>query len=310
MSEIVVTEFMHEPALAGFAPRSVAYEPTLVDDRARLLAALGEARAIVVRNRTQVDAALLAVAPRLRVVGRLGVGLDNIDLEACRARGLAVRPATGANAPSVAEYVVAAALALTRGAFASNGPMLAGAWPRTALIGGEIAGRTLGLYGYGVIARETAARARALDMRIVACDPHLPADDPAWASAERLDRETLLAEADVLSLHVPLTPETCNLIDAAALARMKPGAVLVNTARGGVVDEPALAAALRAGRLGGAALDVFATEPLTAEAARVFEGCPNLIVTPHVAGVTKEGDVRVSRLTVANVIEELERADG
>jgi (S)-sulfolactate dehydrogenase len=305
VSEIVVSEFMHEPALSGLAPRPVLYDPTLVEDRPRLLAALRGARAVIVRNRTQVNAELLAAAPGLRVVGRLGVGLDNVDQEACRARGVAVRPATGANAASVAEYVLGAALALLRGVFHANGSMLAGDWPRGALMGGELGGRALGLYGFGVIARETAARARALGMRVVAHDPHLAADDPAWSGVERLERGALLERADVLSLHVPLTPETRGLIDVEALALMKPGAALINTARGGVVDETALAAALKAGRLGGAALDVFETEPLTEAAARVFEGCPNLILTPHIAGVTRESDVRVSELTVANVAEAL-----
>lgn len=309
MSTVVVTEFMDEAALAGFgAGYTVRYAPALVDDRPAMLAALAEADAVIVRNRTRVDAALLAAAPRLRAVGRLGVGLDNIDLPACAARGVAVLPATGANALSVAEYVVTAALILLRGCWRAEAAMLAGAWPRNDLIGGEAAGRVLGLFGFGAIARLTAQKATALGMQVIAHDPHVAANDPAWAGATQVDAATLLARADVLSLHVPLTPQTRNLIDAGALAAMKPGAVLVNTARGGVVDEAALAAALKAGRLGGAALDVFAREPLDADAAAVFAGAPNLILTPHVAGVTREGDVRVSAVTVANVIAALEAA--
>ena len=186
--------------------------------------------------------------------------------------------------------------------------MLAGEWPRNALVGGEVSGRVMALLGFGGIAREVARRARALGMTVVSHDPHLAADDPAWQGVERLDRDALLASADVLSLHVPLTPETRGLIDAEAIGRMKPGAVLINTARGGIVDEAALAAALRDRRLGGAALDVFATEPLTAEAA-VFAGLPNLILTPHIARVTEEGNIRVSAVTVAAILEALERAD-
>jgi (S)-sulfolactate dehydrogenase len=303
---VVVSEFMDEAALGAFPPGvEVVYAPDLVEDREALTQAVAGANALIVRNRTQVDFALLEGAPKLRVVGRLGVGLDNIDMGACKARGVKVRPATGANTLSVAEYVIAATLVLLRGAYMSNAAMIAGDWPRAALIGGEASGRCMGLLGFGGIARAVAARARALGMSIAAHDPFLPEADPAWEGVERCTREGLCALADVLSLHVPLSDETRGMIGEEALGAMKPGAILINTARGGIVDEPALAAALRAGRLGGAALDVFATEPLTAEAGAVFAGVPNLILTPHVAGVTQEGNVRVSHVTVANVIEEL-----
>lgn len=303
MSRIVVTEFMDEAALTGL-DANVLYDPALVDDRAAMLSALGDADAIIVRNRTRVDAELLASAPRLHAVGRLGVGLDNIDLAACEARGVSVHPATGANATSVAEYVIGALLVLVRGCFGAGEAMTAGEWPRAALgRGGEIGGRTLGLVGYGTIAREVAARARALGMTVIAHDPVLPADDPAWSSTERVALDELLARADAVSLHVPLTEGTRAMIGADALARMGPSAVLVNTARGGVVDEAALADALRDGRIGGAALDVFDDEPL-ADGAR-WRGCPNLILTPHVAGVTAEANARVSRVTVENVARAL-----
>lgn len=305
--KIVISEFMDEAALTGFdASFDVIYDAKLVDDRPSLLSHLAEASGLIVRNRTQVTEDLLAAAPHLRVVGRLGVGLDNIDLAACKARGIEVCPATGANAASVAEYVIAAALVLVRGAYFANTQMLAGAWPRGALMGGEVGGRTLGLWGYGGIAREVAQRARALGMRVIAHDPFLPEKDAGWSGAERCATpDALLAAADVLSLHVPLNEETRNLIDAKALSQLKKGAVLINTARGGVVDEEAVASALRTGQLGGAALDVFEEEPLSQDAAQRFDGVPNLILTPHIAGVTVEGNVRVSDVTVRNVVAAL-----
>lgn len=303
---IVISEFMDAAAVARLQTAyQTLYDPALVDDRPRLLAALTQARALVVRNRTLVDTAVLEAAPRLEAVGRLGVGLDNIDLPACAARGVTVMPATGANALSVAEYVIAAALILTRGCFLSQAEMLAGGWPRGRLMGGEVAGLTLGLYGFGDIARLTAAKAAAMGMRVIAHDPYLAADHPGWTTAERVEAADLLAQADILSLHVPLTPDTRSLIDAAALAAMKPRAILIDTARGGVIDEAAVADALKAGRLGGAALDVFAREPLDAASAAIFADAPNLILTPHVAGVTREGDERVSALTAANVLAAL-----
>lgn len=302
MAEIVITEFMDEAAVAGLRRDfDVRYDPALVDRPGELLAELGDCRGLIVRNRTQVRGFMLDVAPRLEVVGRLGVGLDNIDLEACRSRGIEVCPASGANDLSVAEYVITAALVLLRGAWFATDAVRAGAWPREALIGRELAGKRMGLIGLGRIAREVATRARALGMEVAAFDPHLPAADSAWASVERIDLPDLAATADVLSLHVPLTPETRHLVSGGLIARMRPGAILINAARGGVVDEPALAAALREGRLAGAALDVFETEPLAAGSGAVFAGAPNLILTPHIAGVTAESNVRVSAVTAENV---------
>lgn len=306
MPKVVISEFMDEAAIAAdLAGFDTLYDPGLVDRPDALAAVLGDADALIVRNRTQVRGPLLAAAARLRVVGRLGVGLDNIDVPACAARGIAVCPATGANDGAVAEYVVATALLLLRGSYGASAAVAAGAWPRNALMGREIAGKRLGLVGFGSIARETARRAAALGMVIAAHDPFVPAGDPAWTPAygpvQRQDLATLIAQSDVLSLHVPLTAETRGLIDAAALARMPAGAVLINAARGGIVDEAAVAAALRSGQLGGAALDVFDREPLDAAAGAPLAGVPNLILTPHIAGVTQESNVRVSAVIAAAV---------
>lgn len=306
MADIVISEFMDEPVLRrAFAGRDILYDPNLVDRPDDLAAALADARALIVRNRTQVRGALLAAAPALRVVGRLGVGLDNIDLEACRARGIAVHPATGANDLSVAEYVITAMLVLLRRAWFATPQVLAGQWPRMSTIGREAAGRSLGLIGFGAIARETARRASALGMQVLAFDPLLDAADPAWQHARRHSLDELLAGSDVISLHVPLTPATRSMLGAPQFSRMRAGAVVINAARGGVLDEAALVAALRSGHLGGAALDVFAREPLDAEAARLFEGAPNLILTPHIAGVTEESNVRVSEVTATAVLRSL-----
>jgi (S)-sulfolactate dehydrogenase len=307
MADIVISEFMDEQVVReAFTGRDVLYDPKLVDRPEALLAALADARALLVRNRTQVRPALLAAAPRLRVVGRLGVGLDNIDLDACQARGIAVFPATGANDLSVAEYTITAVLLLLRRAWFASDAVIAGQWPRMSSIGREAAGKTLGLIGLGAIARETAQRAIALGMQVCAFDPHLPADSPAWKLARCVSLDQLLATADAVSLHVPLTAETRRLLDAVRIAAMKRGAILVNAARGGLVDEAALVAALRSGQLGGAALDVFETEPLDTAAGRLFEGVPNLVLTPHIAGVTEESNVRVSSVTAATVLRALE----
>lgn len=305
--EILITEFMDSAAVDRLkAAHETLYDPSLVERPEAIPPLLADARAVIVRNRTQVTDALLAKAPILRIVGRLGVGLDNIDVPACQARGIAVAPATGANNVSVAEYVIAMTLHLLRGAYTANGAMLAGDWPRTALIGREAAGKTMGLVGFGAIAREVAARATALGMAVAIFDPFVEPDDPALREVRRCaDLTELLALADVVSLHVPLTDDTRNLIDARALDALRPGAVLINAARGGVVDEAALADALRGGHMGGAALDVFETEPMTAEAAAIFDECPNLVLTPHIAGLTVESNDRVGHMIADAVLDAL-----
>ncbi|CAM5439911.1 D-3-phosphoglycerate dehydrogenase OS=Afipia felis OX=1035 GN=serA_1 PE=3 SV=1 [Afipia felis] len=300
MSDIVICEFMDEAAITeGLRGFDYFYDPNLVDRPDELKTCLKDARAIIVRNRTQVRGALLDAAPKLKAVGRLGVGLDNIDLEACKSRNIAVLPASGANDLSVAEYVITSAMLLLRGAYLSTDSVAAGKWPRNALIGREISGKTMGLVGFGSIARLTAKLAAAMGMTVTAFDPLVDEAVFTQAGVQRRTLDDLLAAADVVSLHVPLNDKTRNMIDQAALSRMKPDAILINAARGGVVDEAAVAAALKAKTLGGAALDVFAEEPL--KASNVFADVPNLILTPHIAGVAVESNTRVSWVTVENV---------
>jgi (S)-sulfolactate dehydrogenase len=307
MGRIVIAEFMDEAAVAELRARhEVLYDPKLVDDGARLHREAASADALIVRNRTQVRGELLAALSRCTVVGRLGVGLDNIDVAGCEARGIRVIPATGANALSVAEYVIASAMLLLRGAYASTAAVASGRWPRAALSNGrEFAGKTLGLVGFGSIGQLTACLAGTLGVRTIGFDAMLGADHPAFAQAgtQHVGLDALTAQADVVSLHLPLADSTRNLFDAARIAAMKPGAVLINTSRGGIVDEAAVAAALREGRLGGAALDVFDAEPLAA--APHFEDCPNLLLTPHIAGVTAESNERVSSMVARKVLEAL-----
>jgi (S)-sulfolactate dehydrogenase len=304
--KIVICEFMDEKSVYELRGLrfDVTYDPKLVDRREELMRQLGDADALVVRNRTQVTGELLASAPRLRAVGRLGVGLDNIDVPACEARGIAVIPATGANALAVAEYVIATSMLLLRGAYLSTGAVSAGQWPRPQLSEGrECAGKTLGLIGFGGIGRLAARLAKLLGMKVIACDPMLPAHASVWSDAgvRCVSLDTLLAQADAVSLHVPLTEETRELINAERIATMKRGAVFINTARGGIVDETALVQALRDGRLAGAALDVFEREPLAAGSA--LAGAPNLILTPHIGGVTRESNERVSAMIAELVAE-------
>ena len=307
MSRIVITEFMDEQAVAQLrAAHDVLYDAKLVDDPVRLHAEAAHADVLIVRNRTQVRGELLAALAKARIVGRLGVGLDNIDVAACEARSIKVIPATGANALSVAEYVIGTAMLLLRGAYRASADVAGGAWPRAALGNGrEIGGKTLGLVGFGSIGQLTAKLAQGIGMNVIAFDAMLEADHPVYAaSAVRcVTLDALCAQADVISLHVPLVDSTRRLFDSQRIAAMNRGALLINSARGGVLDEAAVAAALKSGQLGGAAIDVFESEPLPAGS--VFAGCPNLVLTPHIAGVSAESNERVSSLIAQRVLEEL-----
>ena len=306
---VVISEFMDEAAVALLAERfDTVRDADLADRRDRLMRLLGDADALIVRNKTQVDGELLLAAPNLKVVGRLGVGLDNIDVAACKSRGIEVIPASGANALAVAEYVICTAMMLLRGAYSSTDAVGAGKWPRAALSSGrELAGKTLGVLGFGQIGQLTGRLARALGMKVIGFDAMIPAQHPMWNAERTTARkfDEVLHESDVVSIHVPLTPATRGLIDQGRVALMKSEAVLINTSRGEVVDEAVLAAALRAGKLGGAALDVFEREPLATGSP--LAGCPNLLLTPHIAGVTRESNVRVSSIIAEKVSAALER---
>ncbi|BAI71130.1 D-3-phosphoglycerate dehydrogenase [Azospirillum sp. B510] len=303
MPDIIISEFM-QPSAVDELRRDfdVHYDETLYRRLDELYAMGADARAICIRNETEIRGAFFDAFPNLKAVGRLGVGLDNIDVPACRQRGVAVLPATGANEVSVAELAIAGLMMLVRGTtYFATPDVVAGKWPRGRLIGREVSGRTLGIVGFGRIGRLVARRAQGLDMTVIAADPHVPADDPVWArtGVEKVSFDRLWETADALSLHLPYTPETHDLVNAGVIARLKPGSILVNVARGGIVDEAALAAALKSGHLGGALLDVYATEPLPAD--NPFHGVPNLILTPHIGATTDEARIRTGHMIADNV---------
>ena len=304
---IVITEFMDPRAVAQLEARhEVLYAPDLVDNPAQLLIEARTADAIIVRNRTQVRDDLLDQLTQCRCVGRLGVGLDNIDVEGCVARNIAVLPATGANSLSVAEYVILAMMTLLRPVFSATTQMTQGKWPRAALSdGGEVGGKRLGVIGYGAIGQTSARLARGLGMTVIAFDAMLPPEAPIFAQTgvQAVDLDTLLQTADVITLHVPLVASTRGLIGADQLARMRRGTLLINTSRGHIVDLTAVANALRSGHLGGAAIDVFDVEPLTETQA--LDDCPNLLLTPHISGLTKESNERVSFMIADQVLAAL-----
>ena len=308
MPDIVITEFMDEGPVEDLKARyDVHWDKTLCDKPDEIRRLLPGARALIVRNRTKVTDEILRAGPRLEVIGRLGVGLDNIDLEACKRHGVTVCPATGSNNVAVAEYAICTMMMLLRGSFFAKDEILAGTWPRNDYVGKEARGRNLGLLGFGMIGQSAARMARGLEMDVIAHDPFLPGDAPGWKLAQSVSFDDLVSRSDILSVHTPLLPETRDLIDAAAMARMNKGAFFISTARGGIINEDDLIAALKSGQIGGAALDVFVDEPLTAETAAKFVGVPNLIMTPHISGMTDESSMAISTITVANVLRELDQ---
>lgn len=259
---------------------------------AELREALQGVDGVVIRSTTTIDRASLPDNGRLRVIGRAGVGVDNIDVEAATERGIAVFNAPSGNTISAAELTLALILAVMRKVPAADRSMRQGGWDRKQFRGAELHGKTLALVGAGRIGSEVARRARVFGMRIVAYDPFLQEERARQLGIEILPLDQALAQGDVISLHVPLTDATANLLDRERLALIRPNAVVVNAARGGVIDEDALVEAVREGRLAGAALDVFNDEPLPPD--HPFRSLENVVLTPHIGAATKEAQHNVA----------------
>src|SRR5262249_27388769 len=269
-----------------------------------LPAALADADALIVRSVVHVDEGLLQAAGKLRVIGRAGVGVDNIDLDAATKAGIAVMNTPGANAIAVAEHTLALMLALARNLARADSTTRAGQWEKKSLQGSELRGKTLGIIGLGRIGMEVARRARAFGMNLIAHDPFVAAAVARELDIQLADLDHLYAAADYITLHVGLTPQTAGMINAQALGKMKKGVRIVNCARGELVDEAALAAALKSKHVAGAALDVFTTEPPKGS---TLLGLENVLATPHIAGSTNEAQEAVGIQIAAQVREYLKR---
>ncbi|MDX1437354.1 MAG: hydroxyacid dehydrogenase [Anaerolineales bacterium] len=289
--KILITDRLEE------AGQAVLRDGAQVDDRGgipaeELLEVIGAYHGVIIRSRTRLTQAVFDAAGKLKVAGRAGVGVDNIDLAAAQSRGIAVVNAPTSTTLAVAEHTFALMLSLARSVPKADTALKAGGWPKKDLVGVELHGKTLGIIGAGRIGSEVATRAAAFGMEVAAHDPLLSEDEIARRGMQPSSLQTLFAEADFISLHVPLTPETRKMINGQALGRMQRGVYLICTARGGVIDEIALTAALDSGQVAGAALDVFENEPpgLTALVAH-----PNVITTPHISAQTREAQIRTAR---------------
>ncbi len=301
MIDILISENIVGPAVDALSDRfQVSRQPKLWEDQGALLKAVESARVLLVRNNTNVNAELLRAGKNLIAVGRAGVGLDNIDMDAASELGVVVTFTPDQNSISAAELTLALMLSLTRKVTAATVDTSAGGWNRQQFVGTELYGKTLGIVGAGKIGFLVAQRARAFGMNILAYDPFLSSDNVLLSElrAELVELDDLLSRSDVVSCHVPGSPKTDGLINRDRLAKMKPTAFLINTARGQVVVEDDLINALTSGKIAGAALDVRTTEP---PAHSPFNAMKNVLLTPHIAAFTTEAQNRVTQAVCADI---------
>lgn len=304
---LLVSDRIHPAGLGLLRERfEVDERPGIpTEELARLLP---EFDILLMRAIRPLTAAMLAAAPRLKILAIASIGTDTVDVAAARARGIVVFNAPGLSAPSVAEFTIGQMLALSRRSCAADAAVRAGGWQRPDLYGIELAGRTAGIVGLGAVGGRVARLCLAFGMQVLACDPYvrivLDAGLGESTAVRLVDLDTLLRESHFVTLHCPLTEETRGLIGAAELARMRRDAYLLNMARGPVVDEEALARALREGAIAGAAVDVFAEEPPRRSP---LLDAPNCLLSPHIAGVTEEAQARISRAMAARILEEADR---
>jgi D-3-phosphoglycerate dehydrogenase / 2-oxoglutarate reductase len=305
ITDILISEDLSSPAIDRLEQKyTVIREPLLWQEQTRLVEELSRARSLMVRNQTRVTAELLASAPQLIGIGRVGVGLDNIDVVAATNLGIVVVAPLNANAVSVAELALGLLIALARKIPQGDRTTKAGGWDRKACTGIELDSKTLGVCGFGRIGRVVASRARAFGLRVLAFDPFVAPGTPGLLESGVTlctGIEQLLAESDFVSVHSPLTPETRHLFNTRTFHSMKRGAFFINTSRGGVVDEAALLAALQSGQLGAAALDVREVEPPTVRSA--LESMENVILTPHIGAFT----IEAQRRTFEAVADDLDK---
>lgn len=268
----------------------ISYDVRTGLSKQALIEAIPEYEAVIVRSDTQIDADVIAAAQRLRVIGRAGIGVDNIDVEAAARHGIMVMNTPHSNSVATAEQTLALILAASRHTVQAHNSVAAGEWARSRFVGMEIFEKTLGIIGFGYIGRLVARRAQAFGMRVVAYDPYVSPATGAETGVDLLPLDALLAAADIITLHAVVTPETKGIINAQTIAAMKDGVIIVNVARGKLIDEQALAGALRSGKVAAAGLDVYQEEP---PANSPLIGLPTVIHTPHLGASTQEAQHRV-----------------
>jgi D-3-phosphoglycerate dehydrogenase len=303
MKKVLITEFMEQDSVDKMSENfDVTYDTSLHENQTKLSSLIANTNAVIVRNKTQLTEDLLSKADQLTFVGRLGVGLDNIDTDYCSNNGIFVQPATGMNADSVAEYVITCSLSLLKNIPIAHHGTSSGQWPRTSIESRELGGKTLGLLGFGVIGKKVSRLAQVFGAKVIAYDPFVPESEASKYNVSLVKQEDLFGLSDVISIHLPLTDQTRDLINSRSFNLMKQNPIIINSSRGSIVNEKDLLQAYSEKIINGFALDVYSSEPVEEDFYKHISNSMNCILTPHNSGVTTESNVRVSQFIAEKTI--------
>ena len=304
MAKILITEFINQDSLSDLKNSfEINFDEMLWEKKEELKEIIKDYDGLIVRNKTEVNKDILANASKLKFIGRLGVGLDNIDTEFCRNKNIYVQPATGMNADSVAEYVISSSMSLIKKIPMFHHGTIKGDWPRTTIKSAEINGKCIGIVGFGTIGRKVADYSLKNGLNVLAYDPYIKKLEDNEKNYKLSTLEDVFKNADIISLHLPLTEETKNLINKTSFSKMQKQPIIINTSRGSVVNENDLINAYDQNLISGFALDVFENEPIKKDLYERITSEINCILTPHISGVTTESNIRVSNFIVKKAID-------
>ena len=302
--KILITEFINKNSLDDLNNNfEIKFDEKLWEKEEQLLEIIKDYDGLIVRNKTQVNKKILSNAKNLKFIGRLGVGLDNIDTEFCKSKNIHVQPATGMNADSVAEYVISSSMSLLKKIPMFHHGTVKGEWPRTSIKSAEINGKCIGIVGFGTIGRKVADYSLKNGLNVLAYDPYIKKLEDDEKNYKLSSLENVFKDADIISLHLPLTEETKNLINKSSFSKMQKQPIIINTSRGSVVNENDLIDAYDQNLISGFALDVFENEPIKKDLYERITSEMNCILTPHISGVTTESNIRVSNFIVKKAID-------
>ena len=304
MTKIIITEFINQSSLENLNKKfDVKYDEKLCENEKQLITMIKDYEGLIVRNKTQVNLDILKNALKLKFIGRLGVGLDNIDTEYCKNKKIHVQPATGMNAVSVAEYVVSSSMSLIKKIPMFHNGTIKGEWPRTTIKSIEIKRKNLGIIGFGIIGKKVAEYSSKNGLKILAYDPYVKEINDKKIDAKLSSLNEIYEKSDIISIHLPLTDETKNMINKSSFSQMKNKPIIINTSRGSIVNESDLIEAYHKNIISGFALDVFENEPIESKFYHKIKPGMNCILTPHISGVTTESNIRVSDFIVKKITD-------
>ena len=303
MTKILITEFINQNSLENLKKKfEIKYDEKIYENKLKLENIIHNYEGLIVRNKTQVDSNVLKKAKKLKFIGRLGVGLDNIDTEFCKNKNIHVQPATGMNADSVAEYVVSSSMSLIKKIPMFHNGTIKGEWPRTTIRSAEINQKFLGIIGFGTIGKKVAKFCSKNGLKILAYDPYINEINDKEIDAKLSNLNEIYEKSDIISIHLPLTDETKNMINKSSFSKMKNNPIIINTSRGSIINENDLIDAYHEKIISGFALDVFENEPIESKFYNKIIPGMNCILTPHISGVTTESNIRVSDFIVKKII--------